>query len=314
MKVLLIGALCAVQPFLATVIRAQSQPSSPPPEVKSTDQSLDEGREIWDTGFIKKRPAPSHPRHPQGPIHYMPDTHNHDSPPHGEPSQAALGLTIWRLRPQIAGDREGARLLVQDGGKSGDLLDLIPERMDSSTPLQDGERIRLSVEVPRSGYLYVIDLERYRDGTTGDPFLIFPTLSMNRGKNEVQPGMVIEIPPQNASVRCLRVTRSSDHQIGEDLTLLVTPQPLTDVVPTDGAQRLDPARVAGWDRDWSINDHALNLEGGAHTVWSEAEQRAGASMGSALLTQGDPPPQTILAVPVQSVSRPLLVHLTLNIE
>lgn len=277
-----------------------------------TDSSADESREIWDTGFLKKRPSSAQPSaHTHRIVHYAAAVPDGQPVPHR--SQAAIGLTIWRLRTPTPADREGSRLLVPELKRKGNAGELVPERIDSATVLHADDYIRLSIEVPRSGFLYVIDRERYNDGTFGDPVLIFPLLSINQGNNEVHPGRVIEIPPQNSDVLALHVTRSSDQHIGEDLMLLVTPQRLAGITLTKEAQPLDASLVTRWDRDWSTSSLALNLVEGQHQTWSTAEQRAGALSGP-LLTQADPLPQTIVSVPPHNEAHPMLIHLPLLVQ
>ena len=51
--------------------------------------------------------------------------------------------------------------------------ELTAERIDTGAPLALGDRVRLTIESPNGGFLYVIDREVYDDGTTSDPYLIF---------------------------------------------------------------------------------------------------------------------------------------------
>ncbi len=62
-----------------------------------------------------------------------------------------IGVTIWRLRPSRSSD-EGARVLVMDGLRQNEWT---PERIEADTPLKIGDRVRISVESPRPGYLYM---------------------------------------------------------------------------------------------------------------------------------------------------------------
>src|SRR5205085_12633483 len=94
---------------------------------------------------------------------------------------AQLGLTIWRLRPVRRTDA-GARIIVQEAEQT---LEWTPERITADTPLRPGEHIRFNFEAPQAGYLYVIDRERYADGSLGEPFLIFPTTRTRGGDNKV---------------------------------------------------------------------------------------------------------------------------------
>jgi len=44
-----------------------------------------------------------------------------------------------------------------------------PERISPDTKLAQGDKLRISVEGARKGYLYVIDREQYADGSLGEP-------------------------------------------------------------------------------------------------------------------------------------------------
>ena len=103
-----------------------------------------------------------------------------------------IGVTIWRLQPTSANDGS-ARVLVMEEARP---TEWTPQRIEADTPLKVGERVRLSIESPRAGYLYVIDREQYADGSYGDAYLIFPTLRTRGGDNEVRPGKLIDIPAQ----------------------------------------------------------------------------------------------------------------------
>src|ERR1044072_6024418 len=100
-----------------------------------------------------------------------------------------LGLTIWRLRQAAATDT-GTRIIVQGESQTTEWM---PERIEATTPLRIGERIRFSFESPQTGYLYVIDREQYANGTLGDPYLVFPTTRTRNGDNQVTAGRLIEI-------------------------------------------------------------------------------------------------------------------------
>src|SRR5262245_62044673 len=103
-----------------------------------------------------------------------------------------IGITVWRLRPSRADD-EGGRILVLDGPKQ---TQYTPERIEANTPLNIGDRVRITVESPRPGFLYIIDREQYADGSFGEPMMIFPTKQTRSGDNRVMPGKLIDIPAQ----------------------------------------------------------------------------------------------------------------------
>src|SRR5437764_1140842 len=105
-----------------------------------------------------------------------------------------VGVTVWRLRHAAASDAAGARILVQEDEKT---VEWVPERMASGSRLNEGDRVRLSIESPDAGFLYVIDRERYASGERGAPWLIFPTSRTHGGDNRVSAGKLIDIPAQD---------------------------------------------------------------------------------------------------------------------
>ncbi|HET9530486.1 MAG TPA: hypothetical protein VFQ92_09050, partial [Blastocatellia bacterium] len=65
-----------------------------------------------------------------------------------------IGITVWRLRNITQGDSpDKPRLLEQKpGGTSNQLL---AERVKANTFFREGQSVRIGIEVPRHGYLYV---------------------------------------------------------------------------------------------------------------------------------------------------------------
>ncbi len=205
-----------------------------------------------------------------------------------------IGVTIWRLRPS-AGVDGGARVLVMESAQT---TQWTPQRIEADTPLQVGERVRLTIESPRAGYLYVIDREQYADGSFGDPYLIFPTLRTRGGDNQVRPGRLIDIPAQedNPSYFTLVPSASRSDQVAEILNIIVTPQPLEDLRLTDRPLKLSKSDVAKWEKAWSNEVERFEMVGGAGTPWSKVEMEASAAVSARVLTQEEPAPQTIYRV------------------
>lgn len=274
--------------------------------------SQDVSREIWDTGFLQKRPVKadhSQPAKAAGSSYRL----KAGGGDQAAFSEAALGFTVWRLRPPALQDRDAARLLIQDGPASSG-TELVPERLDPEATLHVGDRIRLSIEVPSRGYLYVIDRERYRDGKTGEPYLIVPTLNQNGGDNAVTPGRLIEIPSREAKYKALRITRNKENDIGEDLMVVVSPTPLDTIVATEGQQRLAPEMVQSWDREWGTATLKLDLVNSPQISWSPAEQKAGDTMRNYMLDQADPLPATIFGIVPNRADKPILIHIPLVVS
>lgn len=222
-------------------------------------------------------------------------------------SSAKVGVTVWRLRTGQAAD-QGARLLVQ-----GDEGELIPERINVGTPLRVRDRVRLSIESPREGYLYVVDREMYSDGSLGEPYLIFPTTRTRGGDNRVRPGKLIDIPAQDdrPNYFTLIPTPGRDDQVGEMLSFIVTTEPLENFEATSKPLKLSPAQVQNWEKMWGGRTEQYDLEGGEGQTWTRAESEASKSDGSRLLTQEEPTPQTVYLVEGRN-NKGLLVNVPLR--
>ena len=201
-----------------------------------------------------------------------------------------IGVTIWKLRAATPGDT--ARLLVQDPQGA---VQWTPQRVEAGTPLSLGDRVRVSVESPRDGYLYVIDREQYADGTTSEPYLIFPTTRARGGDNKVTGGRLIELPAQTDAPPFFTLQATRPNQVAELITVLISQQPLMDVTPGAGPLALSRDTVARWEKEAGSTVEQLEMVGGAGRAWSSEEQRAGAD-ATRLLTQQDPPPQTLFRV------------------
>ncbi|MEJ7710934.1 MAG: hypothetical protein WKF84_13985 [Pyrinomonadaceae bacterium] len=81
----------------------------------------------------------------------------------GVSADSVIGVTLWRLRSPRPTDA-GERIIVQEGPEATEWL---PERVSFGGRLSEGDRIRVSIEAARTGYLYVVDQEVYADGSKG---------------------------------------------------------------------------------------------------------------------------------------------------
>ncbi len=218
-----------------------------------------------------------------------------------------IGVTVWRLRPSRSSD-EGGRVLVQEGLRQSEWT---PERIEADTPLKIGDRVRLSVESPRPGFLYIIDREQYADGSLGEPMLIFPTLRTRGGDNHVAPGKLIDIPAQEDQYSYFTAQPAGDRrdQTAEVLTIILVPQPLPLQIAAQPL-KLPATEITGWEKQWGGVAERLELVGGAGRLWTTEEKAAGAAMGRQL-TQTGPPPQTVYRV-ARKTGGPLLVTVPLR--
>src|SRR5689334_1176404 len=85
-----------------------------------------------------------------------------------------LGVTIWKLQPERSRQ-----------------LERVSKRVEADTKFHEGDLLRISIESPLTGYLYIIDRDWFTDGSGGETNLIFPV----RGEdNRLKPGKLIDIP------------------------------------------------------------------------------------------------------------------------
>lgn len=261
---------------------------------QQADENSDQSRGIVAEKFLNTRPSPPHSQASVKPRYRVVAGGRFAGA-----SQKALelGLTIWRLRPARQGD-DGPRLLVQSGAETAEW---VPERVTLGAPLKVEDNVRVSVESPRTGYLYVADQEQYSDQSLSEPYLIFPTTRTRGGDNQVVPGRLIDIPGQDDAPPYFTLHRSRPGQIGEILTVVIAAQPLEGV--EIGARPVVLSRdvLARWQQLGAGAAQHLEMTGGAGKAWSKQEQSAGAD-GTRLLTQSDPPPQTIFRVATKSPS------------
>jgi hypothetical protein len=258
----------------------------------------DPTRQIIPEELLKARPPAATPAGRKPPRYKPAGSNNANKVASG----TELGVTLWRLRAARASD-DGARLLVQEAAG-----DLTADRVDTNTPLAIGDRVRLTIEFSNNGYLYVIDRELYADGTKSDPYLIFPTSRTREGDNSVRGGRLIDIPGQRDNPNYFTVKPSRPQQVGELLTIMITPKPLPDVALAPQAAKLPIATVEKWEKAWAAPVEEFTQEG-SRAAWTKQEQAAAAD-GTRLLTQEDPAPQTLFRIAAKK-GAPVLVHVKL---
>jgi len=251
-------------------------------------------RQLWDTSLRQQRPQKT--RTPSA----LPA-----DPPAGD---GLIGFTLWRLRPSRSEDAPAVRMLVHEA-ETGKDDDWTPERCEAKTPLHAGQKVRIGIESARSGYLYVVDREQYADGSFGDAQLIFPTLLTRHGNNKVRAGQVVDIP--GAGEGYLRVALSRPDQIGEELTILVSPKPIDGLTISAKALPIAKERLAEWRKNWVAPAKLLEDPGQVGKAYTPAEKDA--AENGANLTDADPLPQTMFQVKA-GLGNPMLVTVSLKIE
>jgi len=265
-------------------------------------QKTDEAtRKLWDTAFIipaSNKPTASR-RRPRG--RYRVATPN--VPVDNVAPDTVVGVTIWRLRAAKRAD-SGERLIVHDDNSTTEWL---PERISSTTKLMQGDRLRISVEAVRAGYLYVIDREQYADGSLGEPYLIFPTTRTAGGDNEVSVGRLLEIPAQDDAPPFFTMRKSRPDHVAEVVSVLVTPTPLEGVQITDKALKLTETQVANWEKMWGSGVGRLEMST-VGQAWTKEEKES----RTRALTSTAPAPQLLFYRPSLKSTDSMFVKLRLS--
>jgi Domain of unknown function (DUF4384) len=256
----------------------------------------DTTRTITADDFIKHRPASNarpDRRRPRATGRYRlasQSSENAAARPSGSPA-SQLGLTMWRLRSRLVADRSGVSRPWN------------VERVEADTRFREDDNVRLSLECPRAGYLYVIDRDWFTDGQTGETKLIFPLRGEN---NRLRAGRVVTIPAQDQLP--FKAT-PKENQAGELLIIIVTSAPIALRLSNDPLT-ISELQLQQWEKSWGAHAERFELEGGAGQPQTQIEQEASSRKETRQLTRDDPAPQTIYLVSPTS-NDGFLVHVKL---
>ncbi len=217
-----------------------------------------------------------------------------------------LGVTIWRMRPSQDGDEVKFR--------DGDGF-LTPARVNSNTPLHEGDRLRITIEAPRQGYLYILYQDKYADGSLSPPTLIFPTRRLLNGDNAVNEKVLLTIPDTDNTPPFFTLTRSRPDQEAEVILVLISDEPLPGIGVGRNASLtpvpLKQEQVNEWTSKWAALASRFDLDAG-EGLPMESEQVLVAARKRALVHE-DPKPQTIYWLPDADPSAPLMISIPLMI-
>jgi hypothetical protein len=213
-----------------------------------------------------------------------------------------IGVTFWRLRELESYERDDAPTFPVETKKGTEFW--TAERVSSNTKFKSNDRVRFSIESPRTGFLYIVNREVYRDGSRGEAKLIFPTLKTNgKGDNRVVAGRLIEVPHSSARSPFWRLGSKQPDYAGEEIIVIISPTKLAgiklDVEPTSIAA----AKVGKWLDDWSATVDIFEAEDGEGVAVTKAEEEAAQTRA---LTEEEPSPQTIYSIKAR-VNQPLLI-------
>jgi hypothetical protein len=216
-----------------------------------------------------------------------------------------LGITLWKFDKRKLGT-------VIPGGQTPDarsithpIDDSAVVRVNQNTVFRIGDKIRLSVESPTSGYLYVANCEVYEDGSYGSPMVVFPTKRTRGGVNFLSVGNPIELPAINDQPNYFLLTESKSEKkvVAEALVFVVTKSLITDFeVPADNTE-LAKNRLELWEKKWTGRTEIWEIDSKESREYTQAEYESGneilnvgeESKGRSLKSD-EPEPHTLYAV------------------
>lgn len=264
--------------------------------VVSAQRPEDMTRKLWDTAFTGSSTKKSTNRRRA----YRNATPN--VPVNNVAPETVVGVTLWRLRPPRRSD-SGERLIVHDDNAT---TEWTPERISATTRLGQGDRLRISVEAVRAGFVYIVDREQYADGSLGEPYLIFPTNRTGGGDNQVAIGRLLDIPAQDDSPPFFVMKKSRPDHVAEVLSVIVTPSRLEGIAITDKALKLTDEQVASWEKEWGSSVGRMEMAMAGQS-WTREEKDA----RTRALTASAPPPQLVFYRPSVKPTEPMFVKLRL---
>jgi len=249
---------------------------------------------------------PAKTRDPAPSFVYIVDKDFPVGPPPRNYEYVRIGMTVWRFSPNQCPIPDCPLPKISADSSKG-LVDTAT-RTDDTTPLNNGERVRLGLEsLAQSDYIYIIDRERFDDGSMGEAFLIFPTKKIEGGRNWAQPGQQIQLPRANGCF-CVKSRNTQRVLLADVLTVVLSRTPL--LRPEEvGADAVSvPASLISFlaraDKQKTFRGF---LKGGSGLAQTAQEQSAGAKGlfdTAPVLTQNDLPPQILYQslVPIGEVA------------
>jgi hypothetical protein len=216
-----------------------------------------------------------------------------------------LGITLWKFE-QRKNVSIGLNAKQSDGRSiTHPIDDSAVVRVNQDTVFSVGDRIRLSVESPTTGYLYVANCEVYEDGSFGDPTVIFPTKRTRGGQNFLAVGSPIELPAIDDRPNYFLFTASKSNRkvIAESLVFVVTKSIMSDFEIPEDSTLLAKNRLEIWEKKWAGRTEIWEIDDKEKREYTEAEFESGSevlhegeeSKGRSL-TVSEPEPQTLFVV------------------
>jgi len=132
---------------------------------------------------------------------------------------AALGWGLWYGVRWVRTPKELVVALVR--GSNG-----TKQKPPEDGTLAEGEKVRISITSPATGYLYIVDQEITKDGKYREPTLLFPNEFTPKERTQVSAGSVVNFPDPKDNPSTIEPTPLGTDYAGELLTVMVFDAPL----------------------------------------------------------------------------------------
>ena len=280
--------------FLVTIVLSISGVTQQGVPASAQDET---SRDIIADDFLKNRPGGKSKSGTKKPNTYRVATAAKLS---NQP-KVQVGVTIWRLESATAESLNGERSASESYQNIGNW---VPKRVESDVQFRENDSLRISIESPRDGYLYVVNRDWLADGSYGETNLIFPKQGDD---NRLTAGKLIDIPAQDQ--RPFRAT-PKPNQSSELLIVIVTSTPLR-LPLSSKVIAISEKQLRQWEQWWGGETARLEMIGGAGRARTRQEELAASPTRARQLTREDPMPQTIYSVVPKSTGG-LLFNLVLS--
>ena len=219
-----------------------------------------------------------------------------------------LGVTFWRLRPLKKSEEDDAPTFKVDTGDG--LEDWTAERVSSSTRFKPNDRVRFTIESLRSGYIYILNREIFKDGTYGEAELIYPNMiGKVQRDNRVNAGRLVEVPSRSEEKPYFKITLYEKDYVGEDIIVIISPTKLSGFTVSANKQSLRPEILNKWLNEWSSVTDVYDATDGEGVAYTRTEEEA----VTRSLTQEEPLPQTIYRFK-SVVGKPLMISFQMQVK
>ncbi|HNG93878.1 MAG TPA: hypothetical protein PLB32_13850 [Acidobacteriota bacterium] len=197
------------------------------------------------------------------------------------PRNTTIGITLWKLRPP-------------QPGEAANLAGLVSERIPFSTLVEPQDRLRLTIEAPQTGYVYLFTQEQYRDGSRGVPYLLFPSSRIRQGAHFLQAGKLIGLPGLGDRPPYFELEQSRVDHVAEFITVMCLPKPVPELTPTREPFPVSTDFLKKLASQIQGNQIQFQSDtGGKYTPLEAAAEQGTSSRG---LKLGDPLPTSLFEV------------------